>query len=74
MNFKFSLLIVISIFTFNCNAADYYWVGNSGNWSDFAMHWATNSGGSQMHTSSPSISDNVFFDANFNHSIINYFR
>ncbi len=45
-------------------AQNYYWVGNSGNWSDFANHWATTSGGSTMHTDYPSKTDNVFFDAN----------
>ena len=67
--FSFFVLFIFSFFGYECNAADYYWVGNSGNWSDFSMHWATNSGGSQMHNSSPTISDNVFFDENsFNSS------
>jgi len=43
---------------------NYYWVGNSGNWSDFANHWATTSGGTTMHTDYPGKTDNVFFDAN----------
>ncbi len=43
---------------------DYYWVGNGGNWSDYAAHWATTSGGSTMHTTVPGVLDNVFFDAN----------
>ncbi len=43
---------------------DYYWVGNSGNWSDFANHWATTSGGTTMHTTAPGVLDNVIFDAN----------
>ncbi len=43
---------------------DYYWIGNGGNWSDFANHWATTSGGSTMHTDVPGVLDNVFFDAN----------
>ncbi|QSE98885.1 T9SS type A sorting domain-containing protein [Fulvivirga lutea] len=44
--------------------ADFYWVGNSGNWSDFANHWATSSGGSDFHNRVPSIDDNVIFDNN----------
>ncbi len=44
--------------------ADYYWVGNSGNWSDFANHWATTSGGNTFHTSVPTSIDDVHFDAN----------
>ncbi|XOV93255.1 MAG: MBG domain-containing protein [Bacteroidota bacterium] len=43
---------------------DYYWVGGSGNWSDFANHWATTSGGSTFHTGEPGVLDNVFLDAN----------
>ncbi len=46
------------------NAANYYWVGGSGNWSDFANHWATTSGGSTFHSSEPGELDNVYFDAN----------
>ena len=44
-------------------AADYYWVGGAGNWSDIT-HWATTSGGTVQHNSVPSLEDNVFFDAN----------
>ena len=45
-------------------ADDYYWVGGSGNWSDFANHWATSSGGSSFHTITPSVGDDVIFDLN----------
>lgn len=44
-------------------AADYYWVGGAGNWSDI-NHWATTSGGTTKHSIAPSPDDNVFFDAN----------
>ncbi len=47
----------------NSNAANFYWVGGSGSWSDFANHWATTSGGSTFHTSIPNLNDDVFFDA-----------
>lgn len=43
-------------------AADYYWVGGSGNWTD-PNHWATTSGGSTKYVSAPTILDNVIFDA-----------
>lgn len=43
---------------------DYYWVGGSGNWSDYENHWATTSGGTTFHTGLPGVLDNVFFDAN----------
>ncbi|PCH84365.1 MAG: hypothetical protein COB88_11305, partial [Flavobacteriales bacterium] len=45
-------------------ALDYYWVGGTGNWSDYNNHWATNSGGSVFQTQVPTSTDNVFFDAN----------
>lgn len=44
-------------------AANYYWVGGSGNWSEIS-HWATSSGGSTLHTVIPSHNDNVIFDGN----------
>ena len=46
------------------SSQDYYWVGGSGNWSDFENHWATSSGGTTFHTGEPGVLDNVFFDAN----------
>jgi len=46
----------------NSLAANYYWVGNSGNWSDFSIHWATTSGGSTFHSQPPTTNDDVFFD------------
>lgn len=42
---------------------DYYWIGGAGDWSDVA-HWATSSGGSELHTSPPTSIDDVYFDAN----------
>jgi len=44
--------------------SDYYWVGNSGNWSDFGVHWATTSGGTTFHTTVSGILDNIIFDNN----------
>ena len=52
----------------NCTTKEYYWVGNSGNWSDYGIHWATTSGGSVFHSSAPGENDNVFFDSNSFHS------
>ncbi|MEM1120016.1 MAG: hypothetical protein AAGJ18_06175, partial [Bacteroidota bacterium] len=43
---------------------DYYWVGGTGDWSDFATHWAKNSGGTDFHTSEPPSGSNVYFDEN----------
>ncbi|NOS56070.1 MAG: hypothetical protein HOP37_07420, partial [Cyclobacteriaceae bacterium] len=56
-----SLVVLISVFT--SHAANYFWVGNSGNWTDVS-HWATTSGGSTKHTVPPTSLDDVFFDAN----------
>lgn len=44
-------------------AADYYWVGGNGDWSDIS-HWATTSGGATRHNVVPTPNDRVFFDAN----------
>lgn len=43
-------------------AQTFYWVGNSGNWSDGA-NWSTSSGGMPANTT-PSSVDKVIFDAN----------
>ncbi|MEO8147361.1 MAG: T9SS type A sorting domain-containing protein [Bacteroidia bacterium] len=45
-------------------ASDYYWVGGTGNWSDYGTHWATSSGGVIFHTTVPGPADDVYFDAN----------
>ena len=48
----------------NANAADYYWVGEAGSWSDLS-HWANTSGGTgNAYTIQPGSADNVYFDAN----------
>jgi hypothetical protein len=59
------LLLKIFIISSVCQlfAADYYWVGNSGDWSDIS-HWATTSGGSVKHLQIPTPTDNVIFDTN----------
>ena len=57
----FSGLLLMGVFTLK--AADYYWVGDGGNWSD-TSHWATTSGGAVKHNTPPTSSDNVYFDAN----------
>jgi gliding motility-associated-like protein len=61
----FGLLLVISflLFSGNLKAANYYWVGGSGDWSDI-NHWVTTSGGSVNYTLVPTAYDDVHFDAN----------
>ncbi len=64
---KTATKILLCLFIFianNIKAANYYWVGGKGNWSDISNHWATTSGGVVFHTTIPSPSDDVFFDAN----------
>ncbi len=58
-----SVVIIFFAWT-NVQASNYYWVGGSGNWSDYGHHWATNSGGLIFHTQIPGPNDDVFFDAN----------
>ncbi|WP_160137436.1 hypothetical protein [Chryseobacterium sp. c4a] len=65
---KYFIKILASItllFGAECNiyAADYYWVGGSGNWSDI-NHWRTSSGGNILPAVVPGKTDNVFFDVN----------
>jgi len=44
--------------------ADVYWVGDGGNWSDAATHWAAASGGAPNVANLPTSTSNVHFDAN----------
>jgi hypothetical protein len=44
------------------HAANYYWVGNGGAWTDMS-HWANTSGGAgNAYTNVPKNTDNVYFD------------
>lgn len=49
--------------TFQLSAADYFWIGGSGDWSDIS-HWATTDGGVTTHSQAPTANDDVFFTAN----------
>jgi gliding motility-associated-like protein len=55
----FFLLTLIN----NVFATDYFWVGNSGEWSE-QSNWATTSGGNVKHLQIPTPLDNVIFDQN----------
>jgi hypothetical protein len=57
------LPLVLTLLSFQLYAADYYWVGGSGNWSDL-NHWHLGSSGGPIPSIVPSAADNVFFDAN----------
>jgi hypothetical protein len=56
------LAILCILFTFQSRAADYYWVGGAGNWSDL-NHWRLGSSSGAIPSIVPSSGDNVFFDA-----------
>lgn len=64
MRKKVILLFSTFAIVLTSGAANYYWVGGTGNWTDFANHWATSSGGSVFHIQVPGPADDVFFDAN----------
>jgi hypothetical protein len=55
---------IIFLFSLKSLAADYYWVGGTGDWSDYANHWATTSGGATFQTQAPTPADDVYFDSN----------
>ncbi|SDK71731.1 gliding motility-associated C-terminal domain-containing protein [Pedobacter sp. ok626] len=57
----FTFLLIL--FTFQLYAADYYWVGGGGNWSDL-NHWRLGSSGGSIPSIVPSAGDNVFFGPN----------
>lgn len=61
---KWFVFILLIVALQQSKAANYYWVGGTGNWSDFANHWATTSGGTVFHSLIPSLNDSVFFDVN----------
>jgi hypothetical protein len=61
--FNIFVILLVCFIAIDVNAANYYWVGGTGSWTDLT-HWATTSGGSTKHTLLPTLTDDVFFDAN----------
>lgn len=58
------LLLAWTLYTNPTQAADYYWVGNGGNWNDLS-HWASTSGGTgNAYATLPTAEDDVFFNEN----------
>ena len=57
------ILLVCFLFfcVFRLEAADYYWVGGGGNWSDLNGHWRLGSPTGGVPSIVPSSGDNVFF-------------
>ncbi len=58
-----TLITGLLFFTTTLSAADYYWIGGTGNWSDIS-HWATTTNGIITHSQAPTADDDVFFDFN----------
>lgn len=54
------LLFLLALSAIKANAADYYWVGGGGSWSDL-NHWRLGSSGGSIPSIVPSSADNVFF-------------
>jgi len=64
MNKHTSLLFIAVLLCFHSVfAADYFWIGGTGNWSDIS-HWATTSNGVITHGQAPTADDDVYFDFN----------
>ncbi len=59
---RFLVCLLLTI-PFYGQAADYFWIGGSGDWSDIS-HWATTSGGGITHSQAPTADDDVYFDGN----------
>jgi len=60
----FGLLLSLLVLSTAAHAANYYWVGNTGAWTDLG-HWASTSGGpGNAYPNVPKSTDNVYFDAN----------
>lgn len=59
---RYCLLGSLLLFLLPLSAANYFWVNGSGQWTDYANHWATTSGGTNMHSQPPGPLDQVFFD------------
>jgi hypothetical protein len=64
MPLKLSLLAIFLLLNFQLKALDYYWVGGSGKWSEYTLHWANSSGGNSFYVQVPSPFDNIIIDAN----------
>src|SRR6185312_1349159 len=57
------LFLLLFILHKPAKAGVYYWVGGTGNWSQYNTHWATSSNGLVFHIQSPTPSDTVVFDS-----------
>lgn len=60
---KFFAVLLLITAALPLQAAKYYWVGGSGNWTDLS-HWVSTSGGTKQYLTLPGKYDDVIFDAN----------
>lgn len=58
---RLSLFFISLLIVGSTSAADYYWVGGSGNWNDLS-HWSSTSGGTASYSNPPTSIDDVFID------------
>jgi hypothetical protein len=63
-NIYISLCLLFFVLQNTGKANVYYWVGGTGNWSQYNTHWATSTGGLVFHIQSPTPTDTVIFDTN----------
>lgn len=57
------LMCAIIAISSSLRSANFYWVGGTGNWSDYNGHWATQSGGQIFWSHVPTPQDTVIFDS-----------
>ena len=64
----FRFLLILTVFYYFSGlpsfAADYYWKGGSGNWSQISNWYTTDDPGSTNHTTVPDSNDDVYFNEN----------
>ena len=60
---RLHLTIICLLIVGSSSAANYYWIGGSGNWND-TLHWSATSGGVASYSIIPTSIDDVFIDNN----------
>jgi hypothetical protein len=61
--YRVILILVLLLPVFKLKADNYYWVGGTGNWTDYVQHWSITSGGQLYHNHVPTPNDTVIFDS-----------
>jgi hypothetical protein len=60
---RYASACIVLLLAARLDAAERYWVGGTGNWSDDTNHWATSTGGAPAGGNLPSAADNCHFDS-----------